>query len=87
VAQEALTNVRRHAGDATEVTVDLDYDGRYLSVTIRDDGRGGFHLPVDAHGAGVGLVGLTERVTALGGHLTAGPHPPHGWQLTAVLPT
>jgi signal transduction histidine kinase len=84
--QEALTNVRRHAADATEITIDLRHDGRRLTVTVTDDGRGGTQLPYAAHGGGFGLVGLTERVTALGGELHAGPQPGHGWQLRALLP-
>jgi signal transduction histidine kinase len=87
VVQEALTNVRRHAADATEVTVGLAYDGRALEVTVRDDGRGGTRLPQAARGGGFGLVGLTERVTALGGKLRTGPRSDRrGWEVTAVLP-
>ncbi|WP_405467285.1 sensor histidine kinase [Streptomyces canus] len=88
VVQEALTNVRRHAADATEVTVGLAYDGRALEVTVRDDGRGGTRLPPAARGGGFGLVGLTERVTALGGELRTGPRSDReGWDVTAILPT
>ncbi|MER5217112.1 sensor histidine kinase [Streptomyces sp. NPDC002838] len=87
VVQEALTNVRRHAADATEVTVDLTYEDRALRVTVRDDGRGGTRIPHAARGGGFGLVGLTERVTALGGELRTGPRPGQGWEVTAVLPT
>jgi signal transduction histidine kinase len=88
VVQEALTNVRRHAADADEVTVDLVHDGRALTVTVRDDGRGGTWLPQAARGGGFGLVGLNERVTALGGELRTGPRlTGQGWEVTAVLPT
>jgi signal transduction histidine kinase len=54
----------------------------------RDDGRGGPRLPEAARGGGSGLVGLTERVTALGGRIHARPreHGP-GWEVVAVLPT
>jgi len=87
VVQEALTNVRRHAADAAEVTVGLAYDSRALEVTVRDDGRGGTRLPQAARGGGFGLVGLTERVTALGGELRTGPRPDRrGWEVTAILP-
>ncbi|GGW45331.1 ATP-binding protein [Streptomyces caelestis] len=88
VVQEALTNVRRHAADATEVTVGLSYDGRVLEVTVRDDGRGVTRLPKAARGGGFGLVGLTERVTALGGKLRTGPRSDRqGWEVIATLPT
>jgi signal transduction histidine kinase len=85
VVQEALTNVRRHGADASEVTVGLDYDERSLTVTVRDNGTGPA-TGVLARGTGFGLTGLDERVTALGGHLRAGPRPGGGWELTASLP-
>ncbi|MGW0706181.1 sensor histidine kinase [Streptomyces sp. NPDC002643] len=87
VAQEALTNVRRHAADATEVTVSLRYARGDLEVAVRDDGRGGARLPEAARGGGFGLVGLTERVTALGGRIQARPREDGpGWEVLAVLP-
>jgi signal transduction histidine kinase len=86
VVQEALTNVRRHAADATEVVVTLTWDSRSLEVTVTDDGRGGTQLPAAAHGSGFGLVGLKERVTALGGHFSTRPRTENGWQVRAVLP-
>ena len=87
VVQEALTNVRRHAADATEVTVGLAYEDGTLRVLVRDDGRGGTPMPHAARGGGFGLVGLTERVTALGGELRTGPRPDAGWEVIALLPT
>ncbi|MEU3785831.1 histidine kinase [Streptomyces sp900129855] len=89
VVQEALTNVRRHAADATTVTVRLRPrpDGDGLEVTVSDDGRGGSALPAEAHGGGFGLVGLRERVTALGGELHTGPMTDdHGWVVRALFP-
>ncbi|MEU3935936.1 histidine kinase [Streptomyces sp. NPDC029044] len=86
VVQEALTNVRRHAADATEVTVALRYDGRGLEVTVTDDGRGGTRLPDAARGGGFGLVGLKERVNSLGGQLHCGPRHPNGWNVWAAFP-
>lgn len=90
VVQEALTNVRRHAADAATVTVRLGHDEGRLDVTVVDDGRGSSQLPVEAHGGGFGLVGLRERVTALGGELRTGPVTAghgHGWQVRARFPT
>lgn len=87
VVQEALTNVRRHAADATEVTVGLTYEHGTLRVLVRDDGRGGTQMPHAARGGGFGIVGLTERVTALGGELRTGPRPDTGWEVIALLPT
>ncbi|GAP50708.1 putative Sensor histidine kinase YfiJ [Streptomyces azureus] len=86
VVQEALTNVRRHAGDATRVTVRLARPGDRLEVTVTDDGHGGIQLPEAAHGGGFGLVGLRERVTALGGELRAGPGAGQGWRVSATFP-
>ncbi|MET9082830.1 histidine kinase [Streptomyces sp. NPDC004237] len=86
VVQEALTNIRRHVADATHIEVGLrDHDGR-LEVRVADDGRGGTQLPAAAHGGGFGLVGLKERVTALGGELEAGPRDGVGWQIQVVFP-
>ncbi|GEC02920.1 two-component sensor histidine kinase [Streptomyces spinoverrucosus] len=86
VVQEALTNVRRHAGDATEIAVGLRRDGDGLEVSVVDDGRGGSRLPDAARGGGFGLVGLKERVTALGGELHAGPRDGDGWEVRAAFP-
>ncbi|QKZ16000.1 sensor histidine kinase [Streptomyces chartreusis] len=86
VVQEALTNVRRHAADATEIAISMHLGDGRLEVTVTDDGRGGAPLPVAAHGGGYGLVGLTERVCALGGEFTAEPRAEHGWQVRAWIP-
>ncbi|WP_107467604.1 sensor histidine kinase [Streptomyces sp. MA5143a] len=88
VVQESLTNVRRHAADATEVTVALRWADDALEVSVRDDGRGGAVLPEAARGGGFGLVGLSERVTALGGRIQArGRADGPGWEVVAVLPS
>jgi signal transduction histidine kinase len=87
VVQEALTNVRRHAADATEVTVTVNHADTTLRVTVCDNGRGGSAMPYAARGGGFGIVGLTERVTALGGTLHTGPRNEHGWEVIALIPT
>jgi signal transduction histidine kinase len=82
IVQESLTNVLRHAGSAT-ADVRLSYlDGR-LTVAVRDTGRGGD--PAAALG-GHGIAGMTERVNALGGALSAGPGPGGGFAVTATIP-
>ena len=81
VVQEALTNAARHApGSHVEVVLSVE-DGRFV-VTVRDDGPGAS----DEKGGGFGLVGLAERVRALGGELVAGPAPAGGFAVTARLP-
>jgi signal transduction histidine kinase len=84
IVQEALTNVARHAGPAT-ATVLVAYGDGDLTVQVDDDGRG-----VSAHdgaaGSGKGIVGMRERVAALGGDLQAGPRPGGGFRVRARLP-
>ncbi|MEV4259437.1 histidine kinase, partial [Spirillospora sp. NPDC049652] len=84
VVQEALTNARKHAADATVVRVSVARlgDGS-VEVAVRDDGQGrGRRLP----SGGFGLAGLAERVDAVDGRLTAGPRPEGGWEVVAVIP-
>jgi signal transduction histidine kinase len=83
IVQEALTNVRKHAGPA-RVTVTVAHDAEQLDLTIDDDGRGISTLP--AGGGGFGLVGMRERATFLGGELIAGPRPGGGFRVHATLP-
>jgi signal transduction histidine kinase len=66
IVQEALTNVSRHAGQAC-ASVHLYYAPNALTVQVSDDGTGGG--PMSA-GPGLGLVGMRERVSALGGRST-----------------
>lgn len=81
IVQEALTNVLRHAGAVTAVTVELQYDAQRTVVCVTDDGRG-----TAVPGSGRGLVGMRERVTLHGGTLESGPHSPRGWRVLATLP-
>jgi len=82
IVQEALTNVARHAGPASaEVTV--EYDAHSLVIQVDDDGRA--HLD-ETHVPGVGLIGMRERVTALGGTLRAEPRTSGGFTVRADLP-
>lgn len=91
VVQEGLTNVLRHAGQAT-AAVAIDW-GDDLVVTVTDDGaaepgdaaRGAGWARADGT-PGRGLLGLRERLALYGGTLAAGPQPGGGWQLRAVMP-
>jgi signal transduction histidine kinase len=84
IVQEALTNVTRHAGPAT-ATVRVSYGDRDLTVQVDDDGRG-LSAHDNAPGSGKGIVGMRERVAALGGDLQAGPRPGGGFRVRAFLP-
>lgn len=80
VVSESLTNVAKHA-HASLVCVDVEAVGEAARVAIRDDGKGG----ADPHG-GSGLIGLLDRVQALGGTIEVTSPPGHGTTLTAVIP-
>jgi signal transduction histidine kinase len=85
IAQEALTNVARHAGHAS-ATVRVSYRERDILVEVLDDGRGAT-APVPAlRGGGNGIAGMRERAAALGGELQAGPRPEGGFRVLARLP-
>ncbi|MFD8014872.1 sensor histidine kinase [Streptomyces sp. NPDC058955] len=83
LVQEALTNTARHSGASrADVTVRCE-EGR-VEVTVSDDGR---TPPGPAAAPGHGIRGMTERVHALGGELTAGqPADRDGWLVRAVIP-
>ncbi|MEU0789699.1 histidine kinase [Amycolatopsis sp. NPDC005961] len=82
IVQESLTNVARHAAAAT-ASVRIDHRPGTLVVRIDDDGE----ATVDtAPEPGVGLLGMRERVTALGGRLRAEPRREGGFSVEAELP-
>lgn len=85
IVQEALTNVRRHAGPVHHVDVSMVRENGTLLVEVADDGRGAAAPPAD-DGAGYGLIGMRERVAAYDGELYAGPRPGGGWRVRAVFP-
>ncbi|WP_421740493.1 sensor histidine kinase [Cellulomonas sp.] len=83
LAQESVTNARRHARHATRVTVVVAGDAEDVRLTVDDDGA-----PTTADGGvgGYGLVGMQERTTLLGGTFHAGPTADRGWRVQATLP-
>jgi signal transduction histidine kinase len=108
IVQEALTNVSRHAGQAS-AWVRLCYTSDALKIQVDDDGagpsngtsnanngtgtgngtsNGNGHSPTNGAdaGRGLGLIGMRERVTALGGRLNAGPRDDGGFQVRAEFP-
>jgi signal transduction histidine kinase len=81
VVQESLTNVRRHAG-ATVVRIRLTSNGPTSSLEIVDNGRG--FDPAEVQGR-FGLLGMEERVSALGGKLAIVSSPGRGTAVTVTL--
>ncbi len=82
VVQEALTNARRHSG-ASNVGLRLRAEGEALVAEVTDDGRG--FDPVAVEG-GVGLVGMRERVEAVGGEIEVSSRPGAGTKLAVRVP-
>jgi signal transduction histidine kinase len=82
IIQESLTNVARHAG-GSRATVHIDYRRDALAIRIDDDGTA---VPEVVAAPGLGLLGMRERVTALGGHLRTGSRPEGGFTVQADLP-
>jgi len=84
VVLEALTNVRRHAPGATEVRVTARVDGGHLVLDVVNNGVTA--RPPDRSRTGYGLIGMTERLSALGGTLRTGAESGQRWRITARLP-
>jgi DNA-binding NarL/FixJ family response regulator/signal transduction histidine kinase len=88
VVQESLTNVYKHS-TCRQARLSLAFDQSELRIAIHDLGRdtGPHDLLATAPGSGGhGIVGMRERVLALGGCFTAGPHPEGAFRVTASLP-
>lgn len=83
LAQEAVTNARRHARGATGVAVRVSGDHRSVRLRVTDDGAG---VGQASTNGGYGLVGMAERARLVGGSCTAGPRAEGGWAVDAVLP-
>jgi signal transduction histidine kinase len=94
IAQEALTNVVKHApGSAVVVRVRRTTRGAQVELVVADDGGGGAaggrSAPGRDHAAlsgGTGLLTMRERAEGLGGTFAAGPAPTGGWQVRTVIP-
>ncbi|WP_432843864.1 sensor histidine kinase [Dactylosporangium sp. CA-092794] len=80
LVKEAFANMLKH-GQATRATVRLEYTGAALTVCVTDNGKGGASVE-----RGRGLLGLQDRVHAIGGSLAVDSPPGEGTVLTAVLP-
>ncbi|MEU5023552.1 sensor histidine kinase [Streptomyces milbemycinicus] len=101
IVQEALTNVTKHAGTGS-ARVRLVWNRDRVTITVADDGGGARTVPTASAGAGAstrpsasaaadrppgyGLIGMRERATAVGGHLSAGRRPEGGFLVSTQLP-
>lgn len=86
-AQEALTNIHKHA-QATQAQISLHFDASCVRLVVENDGPLSEAAPVEFQqgGAGFGLAGLRERVNQLGGKLEASPQPGGGFRLSVEIP-
>ncbi|MFJ3923818.1 sensor histidine kinase [Streptomyces sp. NPDC090022] len=87
VIQEALTNVRKHAGPGARAEVSVIRVGPSVEVTVLDDGgTSADSSPAPDGGGGHGLLGMRERAGALGGSCFAGPRYGGGYRVHVILP-
>jgi signal transduction histidine kinase len=83
IVQEALTNVRKHAGDAS-AQVCVRFEPSALVIEIADDASASVGPAVEP---GYGLAGMRERARLYGGHVEAGPRADAaGWRVLATFP-
>jgi two-component system, NarL family, sensor histidine kinase UhpB len=82
VAQEALTNVARHA-NAKRVTFELSRDEATVTLTIDDDGRG---VPPHVGNEARGITGMRERALLVHGRLRVGRSPTRGTRVRLEIP-
>lgn len=84
-AQEALTNVRKHAR-ATKVLLRVRADDEVVELTVLDNGIGPDSDGAEPGAPGVGLIGMRERIALLGGTVEVGPEPERGWRVEVRAP-
>lgn len=83
IAQESVTNARRHARHASRVDLRVEADDRCVRLTVADNGEAVTAAP---NPSGFGLAGMRERAAQFGGTLEAGPNATGGWRVEAILP-
>jgi PAS domain S-box-containing protein len=86
VAQEAVTNVARHAG-VREASARLTFGEAAICLEVEDHGQGFVLESWNPRQDSQGISGMMERVTLAGGHFSVQAEPGHGTIVTAVLPT
>ncbi|BDR54430.1 sensor histidine kinase [Bombiscardovia apis] len=84
--QEALSNIRKHAGPQAHAIISERWSADNLRITINDDGRGAAQQLESPNHHGYGLVGMRERLSSIGGCLQAGPQLGGGFCVDATLP-
>lgn len=83
VAQEGLTNARKHAGAQAKVIVRLRGLEDGIELEVSDSGRAG---STQKSGTGHGIVGMRERIQAVSGRIEVGPKSDRGWMVRAWVP-
>lgn len=89
IAQEAMTNIRKHARTATQVNVQLEYDPQYVRLTVEDNGPGFDcsnlrELSLKGH---LGLEGMQERALLFGAKFSIQTECNHGTRIVLFMPT
>lgn len=84
IVQEALTNTMKHGGPGAIAAVEIHVDDDALAIHVSDDGRG---AAAETNEAGLGIVGMRERVSIYGGDFKASPTPGGGFAVLARIPT
>jgi signal transduction histidine kinase len=85
IFQEMLTNIARHA-ESTRVQITLEIGQTFVSLDVRDNGKGMSRTPIDPQRPRLGLLGMRERANALGGRVVISPVSPHGTKVRVRLP-
>ncbi len=85
IAQEALTNVIKHAGESARAVVRVQYRADDIRLEVTDDGVGASEREL-SRATGHGLVGMRERVELYGGDFRVGPRPGGGFRVAATIP-
>ena len=85
VAQEALTNVIKHAGRPVRAAVRVTYAPEQIRIEVTDDGEGSTTSELRSS-LGHGIIGMRERVDLFHGSLQAGPRPGGGFRVSATIP-
>lgn len=86
IAQEAVTNVVRHAA-ASQINIQLHFSRRRVKMTIADNGRGFSAEAPSAADGHFGIIGMRERVQQMGGHIAVSSRPGEGTQVQVDVGT